>query len=342
MPKSLLPVEFLEKIKTIPCIDVRSPGEYLKAHIPSAHNIPLFENEERAKVGTRYKQQGKDNAVLLGLDIVGPKLAGFVKKVNKICGENREIAVHCWRGGMRSGSFAWLLETAGYTVYILKGGYKAYRNHVLQSFDEQRKLIVIGGKTGSGKTETLLELAKNGQQIIDLEGLAHHKGSSFGALGQLAQPQTEMFENLVHQQWSLLDATKPIWIEDESKNVGSCMVPQGLFLQIRAAKVAFLEVPLEERLKFLVGTYGIENHDGLVSSVNKIEKRLGGQHHKAALIALQSNDYKEVARITLIYYDKAYLYGVGNRLPETIKTINVLNTDPKTNAKILLDFIKNL
>jgi len=192
--------DFLKEAAHLPVIDVRSPGEYDHAHIPHAINIPLFDNEERAKVGTRYKQVGKDSAVLLGLELVGPKLADFVKKARRLNLTGQEVLVHCWRGGMRSGSFAWLLNTAGIKARTLEGGYKAYRSQVLAAFAEPARMI-YGGKTGSGKTEILHELAKQGEQVIDLEALANHKGSSYGAIGQEPQPSSEQFENKLFAVW---------------------------------------------------------------------------------------------------------------------------------------------
>jgi tRNA 2-selenouridine synthase len=127
MPTKLSIEEFLPLTDTFPLVDVRSPAEYAKAHIPGAVNIPLFDNEERKQVGIRYKQGGKENAVLLGLEYVGPKMAGFVKQAKKLVKKDKKILIHCWRGGMRSGSMAWLFETAGLKVFTLDGGYKAYR-----------------------------------------------------------------------------------------------------------------------------------------------------------------------------------------------------------------------
>jgi tRNA 2-selenouridine synthase len=180
-------------------IDVRSPAEFARAHIPNAHSLPLFNDEERAKVGTMYKQMSPEAALLKGLEIVGPKMSGFVKKAIK-WSPDRKVIVHCWRGGKRSGSVAWLLKFAGFDVLTIEGGYKNYRQTVLQSFDNQllKNMIILGGKTGSGKTYILKELEKRGEQIIDLEGLANHKGSAFGWIGENQQPTTEHFENLLH------------------------------------------------------------------------------------------------------------------------------------------------
>lgn len=339
MPKALSPTDFLQKANSTPIIDVRSPGEFEKAHLIGAINIPLFENDERAKVGTRYKQVGKDSAVLLGLEIVGPKLADFVKKVKKIAPE-KQVLVHCWRGGMRSGSFAWLLETAGFEVNILAGGYKAYRNLVLDFFEKPFNLIVLGGKTGSAKTETLHELERLGEQVIDLEGLANHKGSAFGAIGQPNQPSTEMFENLLYEKFQELDITKTIWIEDESKNIGTCNIPDDLFQQIRNSKVLFLDIKPEARILFLVEKYAQADVDNeLQSSLDRIQKRLGGQNYQLATTALLEKNYAEVARITLEYYDKWYLMGLQKRDEKLVFKIEAQSNKPELNAEILLKYL---
>lgn len=343
--------EFLEKAQTLPVIDVRSPGEYEHAHIPGAVNIPLFDNDERALVGTKYKNAGKDSAVLLGLDLVGPKLSGFVKRSKKLSPETKEVLVHCWRGGMRSGSFAWLLQTAGLTPATLVGGYKAYRNTVLSAFAEPRNLVILGGKTGSGKTDILKELARQGEQIIDLEGLAHHKGSTYGAIGQLPQPATEQFENLIFGEWRTLDRDDRddrsagagprdwrIWIEDESRNVGSCFIPMPLWQQMRAAPVAFVDVPKAVRVQRLVTEYTGIDHALLVEATERISKRLGGKTTKDALDALARNDYATVADLTLDYYDKAYLHGLSQRDQIRVNRLEIGEDNPAETARWLIEW----
>jgi tRNA 2-selenouridine synthase len=332
-----LPVEqFLEKAKTIPVIDVRSPGEFERGHIVGAVNIPLFENHERAEVGTRYKKVGKESAFLLGLDIVGSKLSGFVKKANKIAPE-REVLVHCWRGGMRSGSFATLLSSAGMKVSLLVGGYKSYRNHILEAFHKPLTIIVLGGKTGSGKTEILYELEKQGEQILDLEGLANHKGSSFGMLGQAPQPMTEHFENMLYEKLAKLDTSRRIWIEDESRNVGCCNIPDSLWQQMRTAETAFIDVDKQIRIERLVAEYAQFSFEELKSATDRILTRLGGQHHKAALEALKNGDFTTGTDIALTYYDKAYLHGLSKREDSKIKTFEVNENNPATTAKRLIE-----
>lgn len=328
-----LPVEeFLEKAQSLPVIDVRSPGEYAHAHITNAVNIPLFDNEERAQVGIKYKQGGKDAAVLLGLGLVGPKLAHFVKQSQKLNPQHKEVLVHCWRGGMRSGSFAWLLDTAGLTASTLIGGYKAYRRTVLSAFTQPRNLIVLGGKTGSGKTEILQELARQGEQIIDLEALAHHKGSSYGAIGQLPQPTTEQFENSLFGQWRNLNSASRIWIEDESRNIGSCFLPMPLWRQMQTAPVTFIDVCKPIRVQRLVAEYAGIDHTLLVESTERIRKRLGGKVTKDAMDALTRQDYVTVADLILNYYDKAYLHGLSQRDPSSVHSVNIQEDNPAQTA----------
>ena len=333
MPEKLSPEAFLDAAKLYPILDVRSPGEYDRAHIPGAISFPIFVNDERAKVGTTYKQVGKDEAIELGLEIVGPKLATWVKMAKEIAVDNT-VLVHCWRGGMRSGSMSWLFETAGIKVKTLIGGYKGYRNYVLGEFDRSIPFVVLGGKTGSGKTDILLEMQKRGAQVIDLEGIAHHRGSVFGHLGLEPQPTSEQFENEVVAQLRQMDYTKPIWIEDESRHIGQVFMPLGLYSQLRAAPILFLDIAAEYRLPHLVEVYAHYPKEALAHAVGKIKKRLGGDYYKSALEALGVDDFNLVAAITLNYYDKAYVHGLLKRSPEQIQEIiiNTLETSIQTDA----------
>ena len=329
--------DFLQQAQQLPVIDVRSPGEYEHAHIPGAVNIPLFDNAERARVGTRYKQAGKDSAVLLGLELVGPKLASFVKQSNRLNPEGKEVLVHCWRGGMRSGSFAWLLNTAGLKAHTLVGGYKAYRNTVLEAFAQPYQLMILGGKTGSGKTEVLRELARLGEQVIDLEALASHKGSSYGAIGQQPQPSSEYFENNLHAALQKLDSSRRIWIEDESRNIGSCFIPLPLWQQMRLAPVVVLDIPREARIQRLVRDYAGIDQTLLVEATQRIRKRLGGKNTQLALDALNRMEYDVVADIALSYYDKAYLYELSERKSTNFFTFVTLTDNPSLSASQLIE-----
>lgn len=187
-----------------PVIDVRSPAEFAHAHFPNAQNLPLLNNEERAIVGTTYKHEGNQTAVLKGYELVGHKFSDYIKLAIKIA-PNKKVNIYCWRGGLRSNIMAFVLHTAGFEVNLLQGGYKKYRNWVLETLEQPKQIKIVGGKTGSGKTYVLHQLKMLNQQIIDLEGLAHHKGSAFGSLGQAPQPSIEMFENNLAIQWCKID-----------------------------------------------------------------------------------------------------------------------------------------
>jgi tRNA 2-selenouridine synthase len=335
MPEKLSPSDFLEAAKIYPVLDVRSPGEFARARIPGAISFPIFDDEQRAAVGTCYKQKGKDKAIELGLEFVGPQLATWVKKAKKLAIDNT-VLVHCWRGGMRSGSMSWLFETAGLQVKILVGGYKAYRNEVLDIFERPIPFRVLGGKTGSGKTEILPELAKRGHQVLDLEGLAHHRGSAFGHLGLEAQPTSEHFENEVHRVLCGLDYSKEIWVEDESRHIGQVFMGASLYNQLRAAPVVFLDIDPKYRLPHLVNVYASYPKEDLAKALGKIKKRLGLDRYAIAMEALEAGDFSLVAEITLHYYDKAYMYGLGQREESKITRIEVKTLDPIEQTELLL------
>jgi tRNA 2-selenouridine synthase len=358
--------EFLQLAKLHPVLDVRSPGEYSHAHMPNAVSLPLFTDEERKVVGTAYKQQSKQTAIKIGLDYYGLKMRAMVEEVermldvrSKLYPPNSEYhtaniaLVHCWRGGMRSAGVAWLLDLYGFKVYTLIGGYKTYRKWVLAQFEKEYQFKIIGGYTGSGKTLVLKELAKQPKNIIDLEALANHKGSAFGALGEAPQPKQEMFENLLAERlasfsWSLVDKAALstinnqlptcIWLEDESQRIGNLQIPMPLWYSMRKSTVYFLDIPFEERLNYITQGYGKFEKEQLVNAVIRIQKRLGGLETKNAINHLLENNHKECFRILLTYYDKLYNKGLQNRenLSLLLNKIPCLTVDTNNNAQNIL------
>lgn len=298
--------------------DVRSPKEFSQGHIPGAINLPLFSDLERAAVGTLYKKVGRQAAIEEGLKIVGPKLFSIVDQVKKC---NLPLAkVHCWRGGMRSSSVAWLLDLAGIKTETLKGGYKAFRRWVLQQLAMPRILAVLGGATGSGKTEILHALKEQGEQILDLEGLAVHRGSAYGKLNN-DQPSYQQFENAIAVELSKLDPAKTTWVEDESHLIGSCKVPKVLFDQMHAAPLFIIECPLEERLERLISGYGSVDVNLLIESTKRISRRLGSLRTTQVINALQAGNMADAARCLLDYYDKAYAFHLSRR-PQQIQAVS--------------------
>ena len=335
--RSLTVEGFLAKAGEVPVIDVRSPGEFARGHIPGAHSLPLFSDTERTVIGTLYKQQGRNVAVLEGLRMVGPRMAAMVEEGLKLAPGGR-IAVHCWRGGERSGSVAWLLDKAGFEeVSVLQGGYKQFRAHVLASFGVARQLRVVGGYTGTGKTELLHLLNAVGEPTLDLESLANHRGSSFGALDGVAQPTTEQFENLIWHALREIAPERPIWVEDESMMIGRVKIPDALYDQMRTARLYFVDMPKADRAARLVVDYGARDKTTLAEAILRIQKRMGPQHCRQALEALDAGDLRSVALITLGYYDKAYLRGTSSRSPERITTIPVRASELRTLATQLKD-----
>lgn len=298
---------FLAQKEQSVVLDVRSPAEYQLGHIPQALSFPLFSDAERAKVGTIYKQESPEKAIEAGLEIVGPKLKYFVQQARELAGD-RPILLYCWRGGQRSASMAWLLDLAGFEVGVLRGGYKSWRAKIDELFKQPWPFRVIGGKTGSGKTELLHALQAQGEQIIDLEALALHRGSSFGAMLTIDQPSTEHFANLLGDNLLRCSLHKPLWVEDESRMIGTVHIPENFYRNLREAPLLVIEVALKDRIKRLVTEYGQAPDDILRAAFERIRKKLGGQHLKAAFEALDQDDRAAAAAIALAYYDKAYTY----------------------------------
>jgi tRNA 2-selenouridine synthase len=331
--------EFLSRSKHIPVIDVRSPGEYNQGHIPHAISLPLFDNEERATVGTIYKNSGRDAAILKGLELVGPKLTGFVKNMVQIAAQ-KEILIHCWRGGMRSEQMAWLFYLAGFKTGVLAGGYKSYRNFIRGSFSRDTDCIVIGGMTGSGKTDILHQISLLGEQILDLEMIACHKGSVFGGLGQEIQPTNEQFENDLYSFWQNFDFKKRIWIEDESRSIGTVIVPDPLFQKISHSPMIKIEIPKEARIQRLVNEYSGFKKGLLKEAVIRISEKLGGTRTSQALEAINENEFEFVAELVLTYYDKSYQHSVSGRINQNIQSCNFNEDNPAANALRILELIR--
>ncbi len=329
--------EYLAQYEHLPMVDVRSPGEFERGHIPGAKNIALFSDDERAHIGTVYKQVSKDDAIKLGYQYVTPKLTYFID-ASKALATNGEIVVHCWRGGMRSRAFADHLNQNGFEkVYVIKRGYKAFRRLCINTFEKTYQLKVLGGNTGSGKTDILKALAQKGEQVIDLENLANHRGSAFGGIDLGIQPTSEQFENNLFTTIQKLNNTKPIWVEDESINIGSVFIPQPFFSQMRQARVYFINIPIDQRAEYLEKTYGQLSKEGLMTGIQKITKRLGYNNAKDAEVALELNQLRTVAKICLVYYDKGYFKGLSRRDPNSITMIESNVIDADKNADLLIN-----
>ncbi len=334
--------------KSLPVFDVRSPSEYAHAHIPGAISLPIFDDAQRAEIGTSYKQNSVQDAIKIGLKHFGHKLNDYISIVEEHAKtiSNSEIILHCWRGGMRSQAMAWVLDFYGYDVYLIIGGYKAYRNHVLNSFQLPIEFNVLGGSTGSAKTFILEKLKEMRESVIDLEGIAQHRGSSFGALGMPIQPSQEQFENNLHKELSnyfSIDEEqgyhqpKKIWIENESQRIGLVNIPKVLFERMLSSKLFVLQIPFEERLKLIVEQYGKFTKEELIDATIRIQKKLGGLETKNVISFLEVGNIYKAFELLLMYYDRGYKAASSrtNRIPSILVLEKI---DMEQNAIALLNF----
>lgn len=272
-----------------------------------------------------------------GLDIVGPKMRTLIAAAETAIGDGNEVLMHCWRGGMRSESLAWLLTFFDYRVYRLRGGYKAFRRYVRDTFALDRPLRVLGGLTGTGKTEVLHALRERGAQIIDLEGLARHRGSVFGGLGGGEQPAQQQFDNELALAWRALDPQRPVWIEDESRRIGDVGIPNALFAQMQSAPTLVLDPPEANRLDRLVALYGAFDPAALHNALDHIRQRLGGLRTQQAHAAIHTGHLRRACRIILDYYDDAYRHGLDQRPDDTVTTLRTTETTPAAMANRVLE-----
>jgi tRNA 2-selenouridine synthase len=329
-------VRFLEPARGIPVIDVRSPSEFKMGHIPGAINIQLFNDEERVIVGTKYKKEGRIPAILEGLNLTGPGMASKLEQALKNMNESK-LLVYCWRGGMRSEAMAWLFSLGGIETELLEGGYKAYRQYILERISEKRRMIVLGGLTGSSKTHILKYIKESGHQIIDLEGLANHKGSAFGSLGQLPQPSTEHFSNILFEEIREINPDVPFWVEDESRNIGSVFMPDSFYLNMQDTPAIILNMDVKTRLPRLIEEYSTYSTEDLKASIMKISKRLGGDKTKDAILSVESGDIAKAIEISLYYYDKAYRFGLTKKNSNNIIYIEADTDNIEINASKILE-----
>ena len=298
-------MSWYQSYQSSPLIDVRSPVEFAKGHVPKAINIPLLDDEERHQVGLCYRQNGQDAAVLLGLELVGPKMHLLAAEGTKLS-KQKKLWVMCHRGGKRSQSMAWLWKQCGIDAEVIPKGYQYFRQSVLETFRHSYKLQVLGGATGVGKTMVLQQLKELGAQVIDLEGLAHHKGSAFGGIGQRIQPSNAQFENELAMELAQMNPNETIWVENESRMVGQNILPEDFWKQMCRAPCVYLERERNERIALLCADYQNATGAELRQALLVIGKRLGHRKLTEALHCLENEDRGGVVDVVLEYYDHFY------------------------------------
>lgn len=304
-------------------LDARSPAEYEQGHVPGALNLPLLNNEERHLVGLTYREHGHNAAVRIGFELTGPKFSGFIDTATELA-PDKIINLYCWRGGLRSNVMGWILSTAGFDVRLIKGGYKTYRNWALQKIKEPKNIWILGGKTGSGKSEILQALRENQQQVLDLENLAHHKGSTFGGLGQKPQPTQEQFENNLAIKWNSLQPDVPTWVEDESRWIGKIKIPDAVYdLMLNTKYMIRVERNISDRKKRILNEYAHFPVEHLAERTSMLAKRLGGDRLKESLEHLNNGNFDGWVEVMLEYYDKTYSHSLERKKMIPISNIEI-------------------
>jgi len=295
--------------------DVRSPGEFHQGHVPGSINLPLLNDEERAIVGTIYKQVGQSEAFDVALERSFPRLPNLLTQVAAVVGEppvqSRTVLVYCKRGGMRSKSVALLLKRHGFDAYALEGGYRSFRQWVSAMLDAPRRICVIAGATGSGKSDVLSALHERGEQVLDLEALARHKGSVFGRIGEVEpQPSSEHFRNLVAEAWAKLDSQRFAFVEDEGDTIGAVALPQPTYIHLRkgAELIVRLDVPFALRANRSLATYGNFGIEPLIEAVAKFRRSMGSERTQRLLDLLEVGDLRTVCEEVLRTYDRQYAH----------------------------------
>ena len=328
--------DFISSVKAgTPCFDTRSPNEYGAGHMPGALSLPLLNNEERHEVGITYKKFGRDAAVRLGYELVGHKFASYIDSAKALAPDGN-VLIYCWRGGIRSNTMAWLLSSAGMNVTLLEGGYKEFRNWCISQFEKTWPLLVLSGKTGAGKTEILQELSKCRESVLDLEALAHHRGSAFGSLGMPDQPSQEMFENKI--AWLLDDySVSPfVWVENESRFIGRLRIPDAFFIQTNRAGLISIDRDLHARAARILEEYGGFDPAILAEKTRGITKRMGGDRVKVSVEALESGDLMGWVMPLLDYYDRNYAHSMQDRKGKYERILTVKHESASEIARELL------
>lgn len=309
--------QFIHLKNAIP-VDVRSPGEYNDFKIPGAVNVPLFSDDERATIGTIYKQEGADVAKWKSMEIVSPKIPSILGKIKALQDDGHQPVIYCWRGGMRSKAVATFISFAGISIPRLIGGYRAYRQYILESIPAllPQQAITIHGMTGIGKTEVLQKLSDRGMPVIDLEGMAAHRGSIFGTFGLFPGNNQKTFDSLLFQSLTEIKNSPFFLIEAESKRVGKIVVPDELLNKKQHGINIYLHASMASRIERILRDY-VEPYiqedwfkEKVIERLEFIKKRMKEPDIIATLDeAVRTNNYKLIIQILLEdYYDPRYAY----------------------------------
>ncbi|XP_060605653.1 tRNA 2-selenouridine synthase-like [Ruditapes philippinarum] len=293
-------------------IDVRTPAEYEEDHIPGAINLPVLSNDERITIGTMYSHS-KFEARKAGAALISRNIANHIEVYFQSKGTDYSPLIYCWRGGQRSYSMALILAQIGFESFVLEKGYKQYRAGIRREFETLPQMFqyrVISGPTGSGKTRILQALSAQGHQVLDLEGLAKHKGSVLGLWHGETQPSQKYFDSLLCDKLHSFTTSKPVWLESESVRIGSICIHQKFFQHLKTAPRFHVHLPLEERVKHIIRDYPnwIENKEELKTIILKLVNTAGHERVNEWLTLINQGDWEAfVRRMLLEHYDPCYM-----------------------------------
>lgn len=313
-------------------IDVRSPAEYAEDHIPGAVNLPVLDDTQRARVGTEFRRVGSFEAKRLGAGLISANISRHLTTHFADKPRSYRPLVYCWRGGQRSQSLATILSAIGWQTSYIENGYKSYRKWVIAGLcelPEQFKWFAINGLTGSGKTRLLKLLSGRGEQVLDLEAIARHRGSVLGLDPDLAQPSQKAFEGEIHHVLSSFDPDRPVFVEAESKKVGNLHCPESLWRAMTSATVIQLDVPTGERVTALLEDYRhfLADPQLLAQRVALLRERHGGSQIAAWEQLITQHDWHEFVRSILeTHYDPSYRR--STRYPEPACHLELADLSP--------------
>lgn len=320
-----MPLKNIKNIDTGCIIDVRCPREYSKGHMSNAINIPLFDDSQYQRLGELYKTSGRDSAFALGMKYANKRSNLILDTVTNI--KKKNIIIYCARGGMRSAGFQKLLHNSEINSVRIENGYKSIRKQNLETFLKIRQVIVVAGSTGTGKTTILNKMKRMRYSVINLEGIARHRGSAFGDIGIKQQATQQQFENDLAYEWSQLPENSPVYMESESRNIGRMVIPEQLWNQMSEGHYIKIEMNISRRISNLIKEYGSYPIHEFLKRVNMISKKLGGQHTQEAIQCLEDGNLRKFCKLLLEkYYDKMYMSAFTSR--ESKKDILYITNEP--------------
>ncbi|WBW95500.1 tRNA 2-selenouridine(34) synthase MnmH [Oceanirhabdus sp. W0125-5] len=337
----LLPQEYKKINRDGLFIDVRSPGEYKQETIPGAINMPIFDDEERKIIGTLYKQESAYEASKVGIEYASKKLLHFFEEIHELKKTNKDITLFCARGGMRSGVISTFINSMGINVSRIKGGYKAYRKVVMEELVELNdsvEYIVIHGNTGVGKTEILKQLKEDGYSVLDLEKAANHRGSLLGSVGLNKCNSQKMFESYIHEELSRNKGGKYVFVEAESRRIGSVFVPEYVHNKMKVGKHIFIDASLEFRSEIIIREYtkNVNYLEEISLALDKLAKYMGKKKAEYYKEKLNEGKIKEVTmELMETYYDPMYTNTSDKYEYELRLTIDDINKAAKDIEKWL-------